>query len=118
MKRLSKIAVGVVASLGLGLAVAAALAQSGGMGPGMMRGMGPMGGPMAGGMQHDEAFAADMGLVHEMLSIHERIKRTVTNLPNGIRTVTESDDPQVAQSIKAHVASMEQRLKDGRIFNL
>jgi len=118
MKRLSKIAVGVVASLGLGLAVAAALAQSGGMGPGMMRGMGPMGGPMAGGMQHDEAFAADMGLVHEMLSSHERIKRTVTNLPNGIKTVTESDDPQVAQSIKAHVASMEQRLKDGRIFNL
>ncbi|OGA28004.1 MAG: hypothetical protein A3I01_08235 [Betaproteobacteria bacterium RIFCSPLOWO2_02_FULL_65_24] len=84
----------------------------------MMRGMGPMGGPMAGGMQHDEAFAADMGLVHEMLSSHERIKRTVTNLPNGIKTVTESDDPQVAQSIKAHVASMEQRLKDGRIFNL
>ena len=118
MKRLSKIALGVVASLGLGLAVAAALAQSGGMGPGMMRGMGPMGGPMAGGMQHDEAFAADMGLVHEMLSSHERIKRTVTNLPNGIKTVTESDDPQVAQSIKAHVASMEQRLKDGRIFNL
>ena len=118
MKRLSKIAVGVVASLGLGLAVAAALAQSGGMGPGMMRGMGPMGGPMAGGMQHDEAFAADMGLVHEMLASHERIKRTVTNLPNGIKTVTESDDPQVAQSIKAHVASMEQRLKDGRIFNL
>ena len=118
MKRLSKIALGVVASLGLGLAVAAALAQSGGMGPGMMRRMGPMGGPMAGGMQHDEAFAADMGLVHEMLSSHERIKRTVTNLPNGIKTVTESDDPQVAQSIKAHVASMEQRLKDGRIFNL
>ncbi|OGA95525.1 MAG: hypothetical protein A3G27_11330 [Betaproteobacteria bacterium RIFCSPLOWO2_12_FULL_66_14] len=118
MKRLSKIALGVVASLGLGLAVAAALAQSGGMGPGMMRGMGPMGGPMAGGMQHDEAFAADMGLVHEMLASHERIKRTVTNLPNGIKTVTESDDPQVAQSIKAHVASMEQRLKDGRIFNL
>ena len=118
MKRLSKIALGVVASLGLGLAVAAALAQSGGMGPGMMRGMGPMGGPMAGGMQHDEAFAADMGLVHEMLANHERIKRTVTNLPNGIKTVTESDDPQVAQSIKAHVASMEQRLKDGRIFNL
>jgi hypothetical protein len=39
-------------------------------------------------------------------------------LPNGIRTVTESDDPQVAQAIKAHVASMSERLKDGREFNI
>ena len=49
MKRLSKIAAAVVVSLGLGAAVAAALAHPGGMGPGMMRGMGP------GGMQHDDA---------------------------------------------------------------
>jgi hypothetical protein len=99
----------------------------GGMGPGMMmRGMGPgaagfrgpMGGPNVAGAQHDDAFAADMGLVHEMLGDHDRIKRTVTNLPNGISTVTESDDPRVAQTIKAHVASMQQRLKEGRVFNL
>jgi hypothetical protein len=87
----------------------------GGMGPGMMRGMGP---GMMQGAQHDAAFRADMGLVHDMLLNHDGIKRTVTNLPNGIRTVTESDDPKVAQTIKAHVASMEQRLKDGRVFNL
>jgi hypothetical protein len=121
MKRSSKIAVAVVVSLGLGAAVAAALAHPGGMGPGMMQGMGPGGmggGPMAADVQHDEAFRADMGLVHDMLTNHEGIKRSVTNLPNGIRTVTESDDPKVAQTIKAHVASMEQRLKDGRVFNL
>ena len=127
MKRATKIAVAIVASLGLGAAVAAALAHPGGMGqgmgpemgPGMMRGMGPgmMRGPMAGGM-HDEAFRADMGLVHEMLGSHERIERKVTKLPNGIRTVTESDDPQVAQAIKAHVASMANRLEEGREFNL
>jgi hypothetical protein len=76
-----------------------------------------MGGAMAGGM-HDDAFRADMGLVHEMLGSHESIQRKVTNLPNGIRTVTESADPKLAQTIKAHVASMEQRLKDGREFNL
>jgi len=34
----------------------------------------------------------------------------VTNLPNGIRTVTESDDPQIAQLIKEHVASMAERV--------
>jgi hypothetical protein len=131
MKRSSKIAIAVVASLGLGAAVAAALAHpngtgpgmmrgmgpAGGMGPGMMRGMGP-GGPMATGVQHDKAFQADMGLVHEMLSNHQGIRRAVTNLPDGIRTVTESDDPQVAQTIKAHVASMAKRLDEGRIFNL
>jgi hypothetical protein len=88
------------------------------MGPGAAGFRGQMGGPNVGGAQHDNAFAADMGLVHEMLGDHDRIKRTVTNLPNGISTVTESDDPRVAQTIKAHVASMEQRLKEGRVFNL
>ena len=134
MKRSSKIAVAVLATLGLGATVAV-FAHPGAMGqgmmhqmgPGMMHGMapgtaagshGPMGGPMAGGMQHDDAFAADMQLVRGMLFSHDRIKRTVTNLPNGIKTVTESDDPQVAQAIQTHVASMVQRLSDGKEFNL
>ncbi len=83
----------------------------------MMHGM--RAGPMAGGMQvGDPAFSADMQLVHSMLGAHDSIKRTVTNLPDGIRTVTESDDREVAQTIKAHVASMQQRLDEGRIFNL
>jgi hypothetical protein len=152
MKRSSKIALAVVASSGLGLAVAASFAHPGGIGPRMMRGMGPvfgaaghgpmgarmggrmgggpmggqfsspfggpMGGPMAAPMQSDPAFAGDMHLVRDMIHSHERIKRTVTNLPDGIRTITESDDPQVAQTIKAHVASMVQRLNEGRVFNL
>jgi hypothetical protein len=84
----------------------------------MMRGMGPGAGPMAEGAQHDEAFTADMRLVHELVMNHDRIKRAVTNLPDGIRTVTESDDPQTAQFINAHVAAMAQRLRDGRVFNL
>jgi hypothetical protein len=123
MKRSSKIAITFVTTLGLGAAVAV-FAHPGAAGPGMMHGMmhgmgpGLMHGPMAAGVQHDDAFRADMGLVHDMLTNHKSIKRTVTNLPNGIRTVTESDDPKVAQTIKAHVASMEQRLKDGREFNL
>jgi hypothetical protein len=78
-----------------------------------------MGGPMMGRMQHgDASFADDMRLVHAMLFDHDKIKRTVINLPDGIRTVTESDDPGVARAIAAHVASMEKRLKDGKIFNL
>lgn len=129
MKRSYKLAAGIAAALGLGLGAAVGIAHPGAveqgmmhrMGPGMMQGTGPgmmHGGAMASGAQHDDAFRADMGLVHDMLANHESIKRTVTNLPNGTRTVTESDDPKVAQAIKAHVASMEQRLKDGREFNL
>lgn len=34
-----------------------------------------------------------------MLFDHDKIKRTVTNLPNGIRTMTESSDPQVARKL-------------------
>lgn len=123
MKRSSKIAIAVVVSLGFGLAVAAVFAHPGGMGPGM-HGMGPgaageFRGPMAGGMQQgDASFADDMRLVHAMLFDHDKIKRTVTNLPDGIRTVTESEDPRVARAIKAHVASVEKRLSEGKIFNL
>lgn len=121
------IAAAVIGTLGIGLAATAAFADPGGMGPGMMHGpmaggMGPgmmMHGPMAGGMQqHDAVFAADMGPVHEMLLSHDRIQRTVMNLPDGIKTVTESDDPKVAQLIKGHVASMERRLVEGREFNM
>jgi hypothetical protein len=111
MKRSLKLAAAVFAA-GSGLAIAVAFAHPGGMGPGMMRG------PMADMHSGDAAFQADMQLVHEMLAGHDKIKRSVENIPDGIRTVTESDDPQVAEALKAHVASMEQRLKDGRIFNL
>ena len=37
----------------------------------------------------------------------------MTNLPDGIRTVTESDDARIAQLIKDHVASMGQRVDTG-----
>jgi hypothetical protein len=37
----------------------------------------------------------------------------VTNLPNGIRTVTESDDPQIAALLKTHVADMMKRVGNG-----
>jgi hypothetical protein len=68
------------------------------MGPGMM------------GMGDDSQTMAEMGAIHELIVNHDRIKRSVTNLPEGIRTVTESDDPQIAKLIKEHVASMDQRV--------
>jgi len=106
MKCSSKIAVATLAAAGLGLAIAAAFAHPG-----------PMGGPMA-GMHGDASFHDDMQLVHAMLFDHQKIRRSITDLPDGIRTVTESDDPAVARAIKAHVGSMEKRLSEGRIFNI
>ena len=126
MNTFSKLAIGAIAGAGIVAAAVAYAHGPGNFGPGMMHGMGPattggFGGPMGmmpRGGQQDQAFAADMSLVHEMIGNHKQINRKVTNLANGIKTITESDDPQTAQTIKAHVASMEQRLKEGREFNL
>ena len=81
-----------------------------GMGPGMMQHMGRGGmmgmGPGMMGMNHDSATMAQMGVIHELIINHDQVKRTVTNLPDGIRTVTESDDPRIAQLINTHVVSI------------
>jgi hypothetical protein len=119
-----------------------ALAQSAGHGPGGMRGMGPgmhgqmglpgmngqmgpgmrgqMGPGMMGmgpgmmGMNGGSATMGERSDIHGLLFNYDRIKRTVTNLPNGIRTVTESDDPEVAATLKKHVATMAKRVEEGR----
>jgi hypothetical protein len=54
--------------------------------------------------------ATEMGVIHTLIGSHDAIRRTVTNLPDGIRTVTESDDPQIAKLIQGHVVSMNQRV--------
>ena len=76
------------------------------MGPGMM-GMGP-------GMMGGNATSGERSDIHDLFSNHDQIKRTVTNLPDGIRTVTESNDPQVSATIKKHVAEMGKRVEEGR----
>jgi hypothetical protein len=90
-----------------------------GMGSGMMqhmgrgmRGMGGMGPGMM-GMGHDAATMEQLRDIHALLGNHDRIKRTVANLADGIRTVTESDDPEIAALIKRHVAQMGERIKAG-----
>ena len=136
MKKKTLIIGGIAAAIVL--AGGWALAQSAGHGPGRMRGMGPgMHGQMAPGMngQIGPGMRGQMGPgmmgmgpgmmggsatmderrdLHDLFLNHDRIKRTVTNLPDGIRTVTESDDSQVAQTIKKHVAEMGQRVEEGR----
>jgi len=61
---------------------------------------------------------AEMSVIHELFMSHARITRTVTNLPDGVRTVTASDDPRVAQLLKGHVARMDVLVDTGRDPNL
>lgn len=42
----------------------------------------------------------------QMFRRHREIRRTVEQLPNGVRTVTESDDPRLAAMLQEHVAHM------------
>lgn len=123
MKHRSRIAIALAAALIFVSATASAQSIGPGMshdhgaaghGPMMGRGMGPAG--ML--TKQDANSATDMGLVMDLVHNNTKINRIVTLLPDGITTVTESDDPKVAQAIKAHVASMSGRLKDGREFNI
>ena len=86
---------------------AVTLAASAGAQGGGRMGMGIM------GMRHDSATMAQMRVIHELVVNHDRIERTVTDLPNGIRTVTTSTDPVLARLIKDHVLTMDQRVSRG-----
>jgi hypothetical protein len=70
------------------------------------------------GGRADSATAGDVELIHELLDNHDLIRRTVEKLPDGIRTVTESDDPRIAKYIKDHVERMGQRVRAGQEMGL
>ena len=42
----------------------------------------------------------------------KKIRRKVTNLTDGIETLTESDSPEVAAKIQEHVAAMYERVEN------
>lgn len=60
-------------------------------------------GPMGRGMMGAGHDAGIMAGVHELFMGHDQITRTVTSLPDGIRTVTESPDARLARLLKDHV---------------
>jgi intracellular sulfur oxidation DsrE/DsrF family protein len=67
------------------------------------RGMGRGRGAMP-GMQ------GDMTTLHAMFADRDKIKRIVTNLPDGAEAVTESEDEMIANLLKEHVPAMEDRV--------
>jgi len=66
------------------------------------------------GMMGDATHAADMQLFHQLFEHRAEITRQVIAREDGIETVTESKNPDVTRVLKAHVASMLARVKEGR----
>lgn len=62
-------------------------------------------GMMSGGMM-GSATAADMTMYMELFNRHTELSRTVEEIAGGVRTTTESDAPDLAAQLQAHVSSM------------
>ncbi|BBZ53745.1 hypothetical protein [Mycolicibacterium phocaicum] len=56
---------------------------------------------------------ADMARYMEMFARHTELRRTVEDIPGGVRTTTESGAPELAAQLKAHVASMYTHVDQG-----
>jgi hypothetical protein len=56
---------------------------------------------------------AEMATYMEMFNRHNEIRRTVEDIPGGVRTTTESDSPDLAAHLHAHVPSMYAHLNEG-----
>ncbi len=86
---------------------------SGGMGRGMHHGgmRGGMGRGMAG-------HRSEMRNAHALIAAHDAIERRVEMLPDGIRTETTTDDPELVAVLQQHVAEMARLIEEGgRIRN-
>jgi hypothetical protein len=55
----------------------------------------------------------DMSAYIELFDRHSEIRRTVTEIPGGVRTLTESAAPDLVAQLQAHVASVYGHLDHG-----
>jgi hypothetical protein len=65
------------------------------------------------GLKGENATAEESAELATMFRNYETLTREVTNLPNGIRTVTKSSDPEVMASLISHVSGMIGRVETG-----
>lgn len=61
----------------------------------------------------DPAMIEDMRVIRQLLAGHERISRSVDDVPGGIRSRTTSTDEQLADLIRTHVWQMKSRVEEG-----
>lgn len=55
----------------------------------------------------------DMSAYADMFNRHDEIRRSVTEIPGGVRTVTESDSPDLVAQLQEHVSKMYVALNRG-----
>jgi hypothetical protein len=71
------------------------------------------------GLQGENATAEESAELALMFQRFQTLSREVENLPNGIRTVTRSSDPQVMDALVSHTVGMIDRvgqMNDPKIF--
>lgn len=68
------------------------------------------GGMMGGSGMMGSATSADMSTYMNLFNRHTEIRRTVEEIPGGVRTITESDDPALRAQLQAHVSAMYQHV--------
>ena len=73
---------------------------------------GGKGGPQ--GAQGDAAHNTDMKAIQFLMANRAKIQRTVVNRPDGVETLTESDDPKVTAVLVEHVAAVARRVQEQR----
>lgn len=66
------------------------------------------------GLRGLDATDAETAELAVMFNGFETLTRRVENLPNGIRTVTGSSDPDVMDALASHVTGMINRVEEGR----
>jgi hypothetical protein len=90
------------------LAATVGVGAAGGQGPGQM------------GMMHgdDPNHMADMTLIHFLLDNGKQVTRTITDLANGVETLTESADPAIAAKIREHVGAMYRRVAGNKPIHM
>jgi hypothetical protein len=66
------------------------------------------------GPARNASMQADHDTFLFLLDHRAQIQRKVTEIPDGVETLTESIDPQVAEKIRAHVQAMKARMSEGR----
>ena len=60
------------------------------------------------------ATSADMSTYMNLFNHHTEIHRTVEEIPGGVRTTTESNDPVLTAQLQAHVAAMYEHVRQGQ----
>lgn len=68
---------------------------------------------MSRGQAMDSDMMRDIGPIQDLLTQHEKIQRSIEEIPNGIRAVTTSTDPDITTLIRTHVREMKSRIQDG-----